>query len=329
MSNVLSQEEVDSLLKGVTTGEVETETGNVMPEDNTIRYDFTRQDQIIHARMPTFEVVTGRFVRTFRASLSTMVRKDCDVEVASLDMIKFEEFQRTLPVPTSLHVFRMEPLMGQALIIFDTRLVFSLIECYFGGKGAKEVRVEGRDFTPIETTMIRKVVGVCLKDYAAAWDQVHKLRMTYTRSEINTQFAAIVLPSDLVIVIRFDVDMEGVGGVMTICIPYSTLEPIRHRLYAGFQTDQLSTDANWRRRVRERVQETIVDMVVELGVLGITAEGLMGLKVGDVIQLKKDVSDPLLAKIEGMAKFKGRIGVIKGNRAIKIEERCLRSEAHV
>jgi flagellar motor switch protein FliM len=322
MSNVLSQDEVDSLLKGVTTGEVETETDRVAPDGGTTRYDFTSQDQIIHARMPTFEVVTGGFARRFRSTLSTMVRKECDVEVVSLDMIRFEEFSHALPVPTSLHIFRLEPLMGQALIIFDTRLVFSLIECYFGGKGAKEVRIEGRDFTPIETTMIQKVVGVCLDDYAASWDRVHKLKMAYVRSEMNTQFATIVLPGDLVIVTRFDVDMEGVGGVMTICIPYSTLEPIRDKLYAGFQTEQLRTDANWRKRVRERIQETAVGMVVELGTLQISAEGLLGLKVGDVVQLKQDVSDPLVAKIEGMAKFKGRIGVIKGNRAIKIETRC-------
>ncbi len=329
MSNVLSQEEVDSLLKGVTTGEVETEPEPAEPEDGVIRYDFTRQDQIIHARMPTLEIVAGRFARNFRTSLSSLIRRDADVEVSSLDMVKFEEFQHTLPVPTSLHVFRIEPLMGQALMVFDTRLVFSLIECYFGGRGLEEVRIEGRDFTVIEAAMIEKAVVVCLDNFAAAWDRVHKLKMIYLRSEVNTQFAAIVLPGDLVIVIRFNIEIEGIGGVMTICIPYSTLEPIRDRLYAGFQTDQPGIDAPWKKRLRERIKEMSVELIVELGSLQVTAEKLLGLKTGDVVQLRQDVSDHLLTKVEGIPKFRGHIGVIKGNRAMRIDKRCSRSEANV
>ena len=174
------------------------------------------------------------------------------------------------------------------------------------------------------------MVGISLEDFAAAWDRVHKLNMIYLRSEINTQFAAIVLPGDLVIVIRFNIDIEGIGGVMTVCIPYSTLEPIRDRLYAGFQTEQQNiTNAPWRRRLRERVQEISVELVVELGGLQITAERLLGLRPGDVIQLGQDVGDYLIAKVEGMPKFKGRIGVMRGSRAIRIETRCLRSDANV
>ncbi|NVM23042.1 MAG: flagellar motor switch protein FliM [Desulfobacterales bacterium] len=327
MSNVLSQDEVDSLLKGVSSGEIETETDMPPPEDGTIQYDFTRQDQIIRGRMPTLEILNGRFATIFRTSLSTMVRKDVDVDAGSVEMVKFEDFHHSLPVPTSLHIFRMEPLMGQALLIFDTRLVFGLIECYFGGKGTEQVRIEGREFTPIETSTIRKTVKTCLQDLATAWQPVHKLKMSYIRSEINPQFATIVFPGDLVIVVRFDVEVEGTSGKMTLCIPYSTIEPIRNKLYGGYQGDQQNVDVHWKRRLQERIWETGVNVIVELGRAQITAERLLGLKVGDVVQLDQDVSSHLTAKIEGMPKFKGRAGVVRNNRAIKIEKRCLRSEA--
>lgn len=328
MSDILSQQEVDSLLKGITKGEIETETDTPASADDTVSYDFSSQDRIAQGRMPTLEVVNGRFSTIFRTSLSSMVRKDVDVEVGSVDMVKFGEFHRSLPVPTSVHIFSIEPLRGQALLVFDSRLVFSLIECYFGGKATEHARIDGRDFTPIESTVIQKVVRVCLENLAKAWRRVvPKVQMNYVRSEINPQFAVIVLPGDLVIVIRFNVDMEGIGGLMTVCIPYSTIEPVRRKLSGGFQTDQLKVDASWERSLRERIGETGVDMVVELGTAQITTERVLGLKVGDVIQLEQDVADYLVARIEGLPKFKGRAGVVKGNRAIKIEERCLRSEA--
>ncbi len=169
MSNVLSQEEVDSLLKGVSSGQIETEPDSPESEDGVIAYDFTRQEQMFRNRMPSFGMVTERFATNFRADLSAMIRKTLDIEAEPVDMVKFEDYRLSLPVPTSLHIFRVDPLVGQGLVVFDGRLVFSLIECYFGGKGTEQVKIEGRDFTPIENAMIRKAVRVCLEALAAAW----------------------------------------------------------------------------------------------------------------------------------------------------------------
>ncbi|RLB96593.1 MAG: flagellar motor switch protein FliM [Deltaproteobacteria bacterium] len=323
MSNILSQEEVDSLLAGVTTGEVKTETDTPVPTDSAVRYDLTRQDQIIQGRMPTLDIINSRFSSLFRVSLSAMVRKDVDVQVRPVDMIKFEEFQHSLPVPTSMHIFRMEPLIGQALLVFDSQLIFSLIECYFGGKGRQKVKVEGRDFTQIETTMIQKLAGVCLADLAAAWKPVHNVKTSYVRSEVNPQFASIVLATDVVMVARFDVEMNGIGGLITVCIPYSSVEPIRHKLQGDFQGDQLPADTNWRRRLYEQIRQISVDITVELGSARITAERLFGLKRGDVIQLESDVDSYLVASVQGVPKFKGQPGLMKGNRALKVAKRLL------
>jgi flagellar motor switch protein FliM len=324
MSNVLSQDEVDSLLKGVSSGEIEIETDTPSAEHGIVAYDFTRQEPTLRGQVPTLDMANNRFATIFRATLSTMVRKEIDIVAEPTDMIKFADFHGSLPVPTSLHIFRIESLVGQALLVFDTPLVFSLIECYFGGKATEDMKIEGRDFTAIENRIIRKVVSASLEDLAAAWDRIHKVKMTYVRSEINPQFATIALPGDLVIVIRFTLDMEGTGGLMTVCIPYSTIEPIRSKLQRTLEGDQPKVGAGWKKCLQERIQETRVEMVVELGVAQITAERLLGLTVGDVIQLEQGVTQDLVAKVEGLPKLKGRPGVVRGNQAIKIGQRCIR-----
>ena len=326
MSNVLSQEEVDSLLKGVSSGKIETEAEEEVSSDGVIPYDFTRQEQMLRGRMPALGVVNERFAAKFRTDLSAMVRKTVDIETEPVDMVKFEDFRLSLPVPTSLHIFRIDPLVGQALVVLDGRLVFSLIECYFGGKGTEHVRIEGRDFSAIENAMIKKVVTACLNDIATAWERVHKVEMTYLRSEVNPEFAAIVLPGDLVIVIRFNVDIEGVGGHMSLCIPYSTIEPIRDRFHGGFG-DLPKEDRKWKKRIYDRIKNTSVDIAVELGSTQITAERLLGLKVGDVIQLGNYITDPLVGRVQDIPKFLGCPGTKKVNRALKIERMSLENEA--
>ena len=262
MSNVLSQDEVDSLLKGVSSGEIETEPEEEASSDNVIPYDFTKQEQMLRGRMPGLGIVNERFATNFRTSLSGMVRKTVDVEMEPVDMVKFEDFRLSLPVPTSLHIFRIDPLMGKALVVFDSHLVFSLIECYFGGKGSEHAKIEGRDYTAIENAMIRKVVQTCLADLATSWDRVYAVKMMYLRSEVNPEFAAIVLPGDSVIVIRCKVDIEGVGGQMSLCIPYSTIEPIRDRFYGGLE-DIPKEDKKWIKRMENRLKATTVDITVD------------------------------------------------------------------
>ncbi len=324
MSNVLSQEEVDSLLKGVTSGEIETESDEEVSSGGVVRYDFTRQEKMLRGRMPMIGVINERFATNFRTNLSGMVRKIVDIETEPIDMVKFEDFRLSLPVPTSLHVFRIDPLAGQALVVFDGPLVFSLIECYLGGKGTEHVRIEGREFTPIENGMIQKVVRACLEDLAEAWERVFKLEMIYMRSEVNPEFAGIVLPGDLVIVTKCKVDIEGVGGLLTLCIPYSTIEPIRDRLSGGVQKDRIAADAKWRKRLQDRIYKTMVDVVVDLGATQVTTEKLLGLKTGDVVQLGQYVSEPLTGKVQGVGKFVGRPGVIKGSRALRVERMSIK-----
>ncbi len=318
MSQVLSQEEVDALLRGVTDGEIETEVEYVPDESGIVPYDLTSQERIIRGRMPTLDIINQRFSRLFRNSLSSALRKLLDVSAVSTDTVKFGEFVKSLPVPASLHIFKIEPLRGFALLVAESKLVFALVDTFFGGTGEAKMKIEGRDFTAIEQRMIKKVILMVLEDMEQAWKPVHNVQMSFVRSEINPQFAAIVPPTDVVVVVMFEVELDQINGTLTVCLPYSTIEPIIGKLRAGFQSDQLEVDQAWIRRLRGRLSETSVDVVVELGSATITSGEFVGLNVGDVVALDNDTDDEMIVSIEGIPKYKGVPGVVKGNKAVKL-----------
>ncbi|MDY0164033.1 flagellar motor switch protein FliM [Desulfobotulus sp.] len=321
MSEILTQEEVDSLLEGLSSGKVEAEKDAPVDAEGIGQYDFSSQDKVIRGRMPTFEVINERFAREVRSSLSMLLHTNVDISSESLDTLKFSEFGRSLPVPTSLHVFRMDPLRGHALLVLESQLVFNLIDTFFGGKGTGKAKVEGREFTTIEEVMIRKVVLSCLEDLKNSWAPVEPIQTTLVRSEVNPQFATIVLPTDLVIVTRFEVELEQSAGKLVLCQPYAMIEPLRHKLASGFQAETEDVDYTWQRRLKEIIVESDVVVSVELGRAEITGEQLITMKPGDVIPLDQDAEHPLTAYIEGIAKMKGFAGVQRGFQAFRVTEK--------
>ena len=320
MEQVLSQGEVDAVLRGVSDGQIETETD--APEDvsGVVPYDLTSQEKIVRGRLPTLDIINQMFSRLFRNSFSSLMRKSADISAVSTDSLKFGEFLRSLSVPSSLHVFRMEPLRGFGLMVIESRLVFSFVDNFFGGTGTSDIEALGRDFSAIEVRMTKKVVQNALEDWERAWKSVHPVACTYVRSEVNPQFAAIVPPTDVVLVIVFDIEMENSSGTATICIPYSMVEPILNKLKANFQSEQMEVDEVWINRLRGELMQTEVEMVAELGQAQMTPRDLLGLQEGNVLMLNKDVSDPLYIKTEGTAKFRGYSGVSRGMKAVQITE---------
>ncbi len=320
MNQILSQDEVDALLTGVTEGDIETRGEDELDEEGggVVPYDLTSQERIIRGRMPTLEIIHQRFSRLFRSTISGMLRRVVDVALLSTDMIKFGEFIKTLPVPTSLHIVKMEPLRGFALLVLETKLVFALIDLLFGGSARTQVKVEGRDFTSIETFIIKKIAIKLLEELRKAWRPVHELNIEYSRSEVNPQFAGIVPPSDLVIVATFEMEIEDQTGNLSFCIPYSMIEPIRAKLHAGFQSDRLEVDHAWLNRLQERVVDAEVEIVSILGKTMIEAGDLMRLRAGDIIPLETGESEEVDILVEGVLKFKGRPGAVKGFSAMEV-----------
>jgi flagellar motor switch protein FliM len=291
------------------------------PKDaaEAVRFDFANQDRIIRGRMPTLEILNDYFSRLFRNTISMALRKVIDFGPRGVQMMKFGEFIRALPVPCSLHVYKMEPLRGHALLVLDPKLVFTLVDIFLGGSGKTSFRIEGREFTAVESRLIHKVVTMILADLEKAWNTIHPLTVHYVRSEINPQFVSIVSPSDLVMTIPFGVELGQFTGLVTLIIPYSTIEPIKAKLYSGFQSDQLEIDKSWVERFVDRLKNSEVEVSVEFSRRQIMAQELLKLKEGDILPLGKGIEELLLAKIQGVPKFLGRGGLYGANKAFQIE----------
>lgn len=317
MNKVLEQDEVDALLRGLTGGEIESETDSSADDSGIVPFDLANQDRIIRGRMPVLEIVNDRFARLATNALSNAVRKRVELNPISIDMTKFGDFMRSLPVPTSINIFKMEPLRGNAIIVVDARLVFALVENFFGGAGSQP-KIEGREFTRIEQAIVDRVIKIVLDKMEESWRPVHEVNMELVRSEINPQFAAIVPPSDVVVVITFEVELETAVGSLVTCLPYATIEPIRSKLHASFQTERLEVDHAWVGRLKERLMETPVELKIDFGESQITGNQLLRLKIGDVILLNTDTDDLLECTVAGVPKFHGVSGTVKGNKAFQI-----------
>jgi flagellar motor switch protein FliM len=322
-NDLLSQEEIDALLHGVDSGDVATES-DVAEEGGTVSYDFTSQDRIVRGRLPTLEMINERFARLFRTSLFNMLRRTADLSVSGIQMQKFSEFVHSLFVPTSLNMIRVPPLRGKGLFVFDPKLVFSVVDNYFGGSGRFHTKIEGRDFTPTENRVIQILLNSVFEDLKAAWKPVFKVNFEYSGSEVNPQFANIVSPSEVVVVTSFHVDLENGGGDFHICMPYSMLEPIRELLDAGVQSDRGERDERWERSLKEEIMSAKVELCSNLTEVQMSLKELAGLKSGDVIPI--EMPEEVEVDAADVPVFKAKLGVSDGNYALKISRWIMRNQ---
>ncbi|HIV15391.1 MAG TPA: flagellar motor switch protein FliM [Candidatus Avisuccinivibrio pullicola] len=314
MTEFLTQDEIDALLHGA--DEVEPE---VPEDDGGIKvFDFGSQERIVRGRMPTLELVDERFARHMRISLFNMMRHSAEVTWIGVKMMKFGEYVQTLYVPTSLNMVRFRPLKGTALITLEARLVFILVENFFGGEGRFRAKIEGREFTPTERRIIQKLLRMIFEDYKEAWAPVMDVEFEYLDSEVNPAMANIVSPSEVLVVNQFHIDLDGGGGDMHIAFPYSMIEPIRELLDAGVQSDKGDTDVRWNKALREEVLDVLVDMRVKLLDTELSLGQVLDLKAGDVLRV--DMPDDLLVYIEDLPSYRAKLGRTREKLAIQISD---------
>ena len=319
MSKVLSQEEVDALLNGISDGEVETETDRPPDTSSLKLFDFTNQEKVVKGKMPVLELIGERFARSLRTSLSSSLRRPVAAKVLSEDMVKYGDFVKALPLPISLHVLRMEPLRGPVLMVMESELIFCLVDIFFGGSGSDPYKVEGREFTTIENGLIRKVVDLMLNDLKEAWKNVQPVSPQLVRSEANPQFVTIVPPDEPTIIMGFELEINGTVGKVSLCYPNTALEPVKNKLQGIVQNDQSDTaDSTWTKQFRYQLMEVPVEVVAELGSAVITGNELLNLAVGDVIQLDTYSKEKLKVKVANISKFLGFPGFYRGSQAIQI-----------
>ena len=318
VSDILSQDEIDALLHGVDSGDVETEKDDLLPDGSARPYNFTSQDRIVRGRLPTLEMVNERFARHFRISLFNMLRRSPEISVGGVQMLKFAEYVHSLFVPTSLNMVQIQPLRGTALFIFDPKLVFIVVDNFFGGEGRFYTRIEGREFTPTEMRIIQILLQQVFKDLKEAWTPVMKVDFEYMSSEVNPQFANIVSPTEVVVVTTFHIELDGGGGDLHVTMPYSMIEPIRELLDAGMQSDRSDVDERWLIALREEMQEVPVEVSAILAEADINIRDLLNMKAGDVIPI--NIPDTVMLRAKDVPVYRGVYGVSNGKNSIKILE---------
>jgi len=314
---MLDQDEIDALLRGVDANEVAVGSGTSVPGE-VRNYDIATQVRIVRGRMPTLEMINDRFARLLRIGLYNMVRRTPEIAVAPVQVLKFSEYVHTLHVPASLNLVKLAPLRGTALFVLDSRLVFTLVDNFFGGNG-RNAKIEGRDFTGTEGRIIQIVLRQAFADLQEAWAPVSPLAVEYLNSEMNPQFANIVSPSEIVVITCFRIELEGGGGELHVTMPYSMLEPIRDLLDSGVQSDRADGNERWAQTLREEIEEVSIDLVPLVGRADMTVGQLLELKPGDVIPCDFDGNITLMA--EGMPFLRGSYGLSRGQQALKVVDR--------
>jgi flagellar motor switch protein FliM len=318
-AEILNQDEIDALLKGVDEGAVPTEAP---PDPGVARpYDLATQTRLVRGRMPTLEMINDRFARLFRIGLFNMIRRTPEIAVAPVKVQKFNEYTQNVHVPASLNLIKINPLRGTALLTLDATLVFAIVDNFFGGNG-RYAKIEGREFTQTEGRIVQMVLRQAFADLTEAWSICSAIGIEYLHSESNPHFANIVSPSEAVVVSSFKLELDGGGGQLQIVMPYAMIEPIRDLLDSGVQSDRMEHDENWNRTLRGEIEEAEVELVPVLGHAQMTIGRLVDLKPGDVIPCDFDGDITLYA--EGVAVLRGGYGISRGQQAVKVSQRINR-----
>lgn len=319
MQDLLSQDEIDALLHGVDDGDVDTDAD--LEEGVSRAYDLTSQDRIVRGRMPTLEMVNERFARYTRISLFNLLRRTADVAVGGIQIQKFGEYVHTLYVPTSLNMVKLRPLRGTGLVILDAKLVFKLVDNFFGGDG-RHAKIEGREFTPTELRVVEMVLRDAFVDLKEAWKAILPIEFEFINAEVNPSMANIVSPSEAVVVSTFHIELDGGGGDMHITLPYSMIEPIRETLDAGLQTDVDDVDDRWIRSLREDIMGATVELGCTIAEKVVSLRDIIDIQKGDVVPI--EIADKLVLTANDVPVLHAKLGTSKGNLALQIIEKIQR-----
>lgn len=316
-TDILSQDEVDALLHGVDDGAVDTSVEDDLADGEARTFDFNNQERIIRGRLPTLEMINERFARYFRVSFFNMLRKTPEISINGIQMIKFSEYIHTLFVPTSLSLIKMHPLKGTGMIMLDPKLVFIIVDNFFGGDGSIHAKIEGREFTSTELRVIEKVVFICFADLKQAWEPIMNVDFDYHNHEVNPHLANIVSPTEVIVVSSFHIELEGGGGDIHVVFPYSMIEPIRSVLDAGVQSDMSELDDRWSVLLKEELMHAKVELTGVFAEKDLKVSDLINLQKGDIIPI--DMPDQVLLMADDMPVLRGQFGEHDGHVAVRLE----------
>ncbi|MCG8325459.1 MAG: flagellar motor switch protein FliM [Thiotrichales bacterium] len=317
-TDILSQDEIDALLTGVDSGDVETENDEPVNPNEVKSYDFNSQDRIVRGRMPTLEMINERFARNFRISLFNFLRRSPTISVDGVQMTKFGEYIHSLFMPSNLNLVKIRPLRGTALFVMNPKLVYSLVDNFFGGDGRFHTKIEGRDFTNTEMQVIHNILQMIFVDLKKAWEPVLEVNFEHSGSEVNPHFANIVSPTEVVVVSSIHIELDHGGGDMHLTLPYSMIEPIRDLLDTGVQSDVTDYDDRWIHSLQEEIKDAPLTISCDLTDIEISLGELRRMNAGDVIPI--EMPEQITATVDDVPVFRAKYGASRGNHALKVTE---------
>jgi len=332
VSDILSQDEVDALLKAVGEGALPGGEGAPAPgaaggaSGGGVRaLDLTNQERALNGRLPGLEVVLGRLTRDLRGSLATFFGSVPEVHVSVAELVKFGGFMARLPQPVGLQFFKLTPLRGQGMLVVRPQLLAGVLQILFGGTPGKKAPSMTREFSAIETRVLERIGQRVLADVREAWRPVVPIECTFLRTETNPVFATIAAAHELILHLELAVHAEGHDEVsIALCIPNGALDPVRTQLgklqAVGEQEDPIA-DAGWHHRLEAALGEAPVELAAELGSRRMTMRDVLALKVGDVVALGTSRDGPVRLRVAGRTHFLGAPGVSGSNNAVRVTAR--------
>lgn len=335
MPQVLSQDEVDALLTGIANDQVPTQERASASDSQPISkavsslkpgdvkpYDFTLSANSTRGRLPGLEVIFSNFARRLQSIFASELGKSVDATFGGMDVVSYEKLIQSFPLPANIHVVRLEPLRGGGVLVIEARLAFAMIELLFGGSGHKALKVEGRDFTPIETRFLGKFVERMLKGMEESWQGVTQLKSRYVRSELNPYLLNVAGMGDAMISATYKVNMAPISGTILFSIPLVAIEEFRDQL----KSDVSLTDEPEHNRLGSRLQKPLMDVELEVravvDVISMKVGEIMALRPGDVITLNSGGLDQVELWVQDKRKFHGKGAQRNGNKVFVARQTC-------
>ena len=310
---ILSQNEVDALLEGISSL-----NGDNLYEGEVREFNLAEQQYIGRGRLPTLELINERFTRLLRIGLFNFLRRSSEVSSGAIKVTEYGEFLKTLAQPTNINLIQVKPLRGTALVVIDPDLIFHFVDNFFGGDGRFQVKGTGREFTPTEQRTIQRVLNIIFDSYSKAWDPVYKITLSFLRSEINTQFANIAGPTELVAITTFRIDIGAIGGLVHFCFPYSMIEPIRDLLSNDLQGQSENADESWSDQLKQQLKSAEVEAIADLCTISSTLREVINMKAGDIIPV--NLNPTIELKVDGVPVLEGSYGKYEDQYAIRVEK---------
>ncbi|WP_163559784.1 flagellar motor switch protein FliM [Halomonas sp. NO4] len=313
--DLLSQEEIDALLKGV-SGDDEPSARS--DGDSRVRpYDPATQHRIIRERLQALDIINERFARHFRMGLFNLLRRSADITVDNVRYQSYSDFSRNVPVPTNINIIAMKPLRGSALIVFPPNLVFMVVDNLFGGDGRFVTKSEGREFTNTEQRIIQRLLSLAIDAYSESWKSVYPLEISYLRSEMQSKFANITnSPNEIVVNTSFNIEVGNLTSSFQVCIPYSMIEPLRDLLANPLSDGSQDQDGTWTQRMAGELRHSEVELIANFTTIPSRIAHVMALKVGDVLPL--ELPETVTASVDGVPVMKCEYGSQHDQRALRV-----------